>query len=358
MSYLTKYSVRPTRLKHATKSGLILTDNNELILDEHEDMHYLFLPVFDSGITDGKWGRFAFELENAEDVSIKVITFATNETYFYRKGVLTKIDKFLCDDGIPSVVKLEFLKAAQAKETVGHSDFLMYDLEGRYLYTAIVFEGESKGEVKNIRIVNPGDTFMNLFPEVYREWGGFFHRYLSVMSSLFNDLQEKVEDFADNLDVEKACPELLEVFASWMGIDVSGSFLEEEVLRSIVREGPELNRLKGTKKALERLARIMLGEDAIVVEKRSAKDSKSYGNSIYDVTILVKNFVEESKKAQLFYMLRQFVPIRSRLQIIYLADKSELDEYTFLDINAKIFNTNQGTLDEHMTLDSNIVLLE
>lgn len=358
MPYITKYTVRQNKMKRASKFGVSLTEKTEFIIDPAEDGHYIFLPVFDSGIEDGKWGRLSFSIELDEDMSFSVMAFATNERMFMRKEELTDINTFLCDDDINPSIKMAFFDLAEGIKKKDQNDILLYELSGRYLWLAISIEGSGNGSISNIVISNPGDTFMNMFPEIYREWNGFFHRYMSVFSSLFNDFQYKIDEYAENLNVDTAPPELLEIYASWMGIDVSGNFLDEEALRTLVREGPELNRKKGTKAALERLTEIILGEKSIVVEKKIAGDSDSYGESVYDVSILVKKFVDEKKKAQLFFLLQQFVPIRTRLQIIYLAQKSELDTHSYLDINAAIYSTGEAKLDEHMILDDNTILGE
>ena len=355
MPYLTRYTVRKNRLLKAAKTGFVI-DDDKLVLEEDEDVRYLFLPAFDSGEPDGLWGRFVMEMETSEDQEYKVFLYASNEANFYRKGEVTGIEKFLCDEGIPSNIKLEFFKQAGGKTVINQDDFLLYELQGRYLYVGIEVTGIGNGRILGMKVTNPGDTFMNFFPNVYIDRNSFFHRYMSVLSSVYNDFQEKIDEFDKNLDVDEAGPELLEVFASWMGIDVSGNFLDVEALRTIVKEGPELNRLKGTKKALERISEIILGEKCKVVEKRVTKDCSAYGESIYDVTILVTKFVEEKVKAQLFFLLEQFVPVRTHLQVIYLSEKSELDTYSYLDVNARIFSTQDASLDGHMTLDSNIVL--
>lgn len=358
MPGIQRYTLKPNRLKKASFAGFSLTEDGKMVTDDHDDRHYIFLPVFDCGEIDGKWGRFRFQANIPEDMTLKIRAIATNHNQFMRKEVLTDVNTFLCDDYIDSSIKLAFFELAEPVSFIDKSDVLLYSIEGRYMWVCIELDGVGHAEIWDVRVFNPGDTFMNIFPEVYIEWNSFFHRYLSTMSSLYNDFQDKIMGYAENLDVETASPELLEIYAGWMGIDVSGNFLDEKALRTIVREGPELNRRKGTKAALVRMTEIVLGDECMVVEKKEAGEGDNYGTSVYDVTILVKAFVDEKKKAQLFFLLQQFVPIRTKLQIIYLAERSELDTYSYLDINASIFNTDEATLDNHLSLDGNSVLSE
>lgn len=356
MPYIFKYTVKQNKLKRADIPGWTLDGDNGLLSVPSDNFHYVFLPVFDCGVIDGKWGRLSFDAELAEEMNLRIHAVCTNESHFIRKEVLTDTDRFMCDPEVAADIKLAFCKASDAVVFNSLNDILLYELSGRYLWIVIAVEGEGSARISNIRINNPGDTFMNVFPEVYHDWNGFFHRYLSVMSSLFNDFQQKIDDFGNNLDIATAPAELLEIYAGWIGIDVSGNFLDADTLRTIVKEGPDLNRRKGTRIALERICEIMLNEKCIIVEKKMAEDAGAYGSSIFDVTILVKTYVDEKKKAQLFFLLKQFVPVRSHLRIIYLASRSELDTHNYLDINASIYNNETGSLDEHMSLDGKTVL--
>ena len=74
------------------------------------------------------------------------------------------------------------------------------------------------------------------------------------------DFQEKIDNVAELLNVETAPVQLLPVFCRWMGLDVSGDFLTEERMRTLVREAYQLNRTKGTKETLLRVCEIVLGE--------------------------------------------------------------------------------------------------
>ena len=75
----------------------------------------------------------------------------------------------------------------------------------------------------------------------------FFHRYMSIYSTLYMDFQEKIDNVADFLDINTAPAQLLPIFCGWMGLDVSGDFLTEDRLRTLVKEAYQLNRTKGTR---------------------------------------------------------------------------------------------------------------
>ena len=84
--------------------------------------------------------------------------------------------------------------------------------------------------------------------------------------------------------------------------------------------------------------------------------NRLYGSSPYDVTLMISSYVDEKKRAQLLYLLRQFKPVRSILRVIFLQDTGVLDGHSYMDINAKVFTQTLGSLDEHQLLNGTVVL--
>lgn len=208
---------------------------------------------------------------------------------------------------------------------------------------------------------------MELFPEIYREKNSFFHRYLSIYSSIYNDFQEDLDHRADMLDVSRAPKPLLELFLKWLGIDVDGGFLDETFLRMLLQEAPELIRFKGTAKCIRRICRLFLGEEPVIVEKnrmqryvRSARQevyASLYGDSPYDVTLLLAGVVDTHKKEQLLHLLEQFKPVRSKLRILFLENRGVLDTHAYLDRNAVVFSGEEGKMDYSTMMDGVIALV-
>lgn len=207
---------------------------------------------------------------------------------------------------------------------------------------------------------------MNTFPEVYRERGSFFHRYLSVFSSIYEDFQEEIEELPRLLDLDTCPAFLLPVYASWLGLAVGDNFLEEPVLRTLVKEAFSLNRIKGTKAALLRIARIVLGEDVVVLERNVMgayiekeevpQMNRLYGRTAQDVTILVGRPLTEVKRSQLLFLLEQFSPVRARLHVVCLKRACVLDSYSYLDWNAMVPWQGQGRLDREQEMDGAVCL--
>jgi P2-related tail formation protein len=192
---------------------------------------------------------------------------------------------------------------------------------------------------------------MGTFPSVYLEIIGFFHRYMSIFSSIYNDNSEINEKLYEMLDLNKCDAELLEMYGSWFGIDLRGGFLPEDTLRTLVKEAYMLNRMKGTKWAIERIVEIVVGEDSVLLENRLQD------GGIFDVTILVNAKLSEDLRHQLMFILDQFRPLRTRIRLLQMEKEAVMDGNSYLDMNAAIPKQKHVVLDEESMYDGAITLV-
>ena len=362
------YSFRKNRNKNAYRTNVEVAENGDLIAGADFDEHAVFFEALDSAETETEWGRLTMKLQCPENVIVRVHLIASDRNLFTRNGgQIGSIDDFLLSSEEPEEIKRKIFDQNGEQVFTNQENILLYDLHGRYLWIYLEIIGKAEVRISNMRVVLPGDNFMNTFPEIYRQNGDFMKRYLSVFSSIYNDFQDRIDQVSDLLDFDTAPAYLLPVFASWLGVDVRGDFLSEQELRCLVKEIYQFNRMKGTREVLERITEIVLGEKVIIVEKNLVHKSdlaqyhlkdqpELYGNSPYDVTLFVRNFVEEKKRSQLFFLLHQFVPVRCRLHILYLDLKSTLDTYCYLDMNAATYQTKEAGLDQVLYLNDNVVM--
>lgn len=368
MAEYRKYSIKQNRFKRSFLAGFEMEEEHKLRCVSNTYDRFFICDSID-GVENGtRWGRFHVDYTLAEDMIVTIYAAALEEKEIWWNNQLINLNMFFQDEDVATEEKAELIKALGAIKCVNQKDILLYELEGRYLFTAIEVLGIGEGELSHIFVDNKGDFFLETFPEVYQEYGSFFHRYMSVFSSLYMDFQEKIDHVAELLDIETAPKQLLPVFCQWMGLDVSGDFLTEKRLRTLVREAYQLNRMKGTKEALLRVCEIILGEKVVILEKNVLRENTQaesqkiyeelYGSSIYDVTLLINTFVPENQKSQLMFLLNQFKPVRSHLKIKFLDQKGSLDGHVYMDLNAQVTDTQAVILDARAELDSNVILKE
>lgn len=350
------FFIRKSQFEKALREGFVLREDGTVVCGEGEGPFSCILDPLDSGVTDCPWGRLRFQLTLPANGVCYLYAAACNEPAHR---------DFLMDPGIPFGDKKHFLDDIPCLRFVNRADVLLYGLEGRYLEIAVEIIGGGAA-FSNMDVCVPGDSLMEMFPEVYREKNSFFHRYLSIYSSICDDFQDSLDSRADMLDIEKAPKELLELFLKWLGFDVDGGFLDEVFLRTLLREAPELIRYKGTGKCIRQICRLFAGEDPLILEKNLIRRyvrgeeqklyDSLYGDSPYDVVLFLTSAVDGHRKEQLFHLLEQFKPVRSRLHILFLEDRGVLDAHAYLDQNAVVFSQEEGSLDLSALLDGAIVL--
>lgn len=365
-----KYSIQEARLKKACLVGMELVRPGSLKILPSKRNRYLFLGCLDGAKPDCLWGRWKGRFSLSSNMAFVIHAFAGNEKSFGSFAGTgqdgAELDLFLRNPGIEPEEKLALFGRANGVSYVSQEDVLMYGLQGRYLWICVEVMGEGEGMIQDMCMVLPGDHFMSAFPEVYQEWNGFFHRYLSVFSSIYNDFQERIDTVEKVFELNTASKDRLCMFAAWMGVDISGNFLSEEKLRTFVKEIHKLNRWKGTRKSLERLMEIILDEKAVIVERNILQEpmgssqekiyNSLYGNHPYCVTLLIRSEVEKARRSQLYFLLQQFVPAHCELNLVFLGQQNIMDSYCYLDVNARLWKEEAVYLDQRMALDDNRVL--
>lgn len=359
------YTIKKNRLEKSYLEGFEAQED-VLYFSEDTGIHRIYIDAIDAGEEDATWGRFSFAMSLPENMAIYVYARAVNyDTWYDNEGRDINLMEMLRDEELPDEAKKRLFSQEDGKRFVGKNDILLYGLSGRYLFLAIEVLGTGEGYLHRLRVDKKGDNFMDAFPGVYRERDGFFHRFLSVFSSVYNDVGREIEHLPELLDIEKCPAECLPIYAKWLGIDLSGDFLSEERMRQFVREAYHLNRIKGTKACLSRVLKIALDEDVIILENNTIKsyietedllDSDYMTGGIYDVNILIRTPLTDTDRHQLLYLLEQFKPIRCRLHLIQLKDSADIDGEVYLDMNAVISGESVGYMDDGMMIDEDVIL--
>ncbi len=346
------YSVKKNRIKKGCIKGFILEEDGRLIFDKEAREHSIFFRPFDGVEAGSTWGRLSCSLLLSEQIVCYIYVIAyDNVDFSVDNGKHDSLTSYLCDPEEQTNKKIQMLQSLGAKRFVNTDDALLYELSGRFLFIGIEMMGAGDASIENIRVGVRGDEFMEAFPAVYQERNNFLHRYLSVFSSIYNDYSEQNDRLYEMLDLDKCDAELLEMYGSWFGIDLKGGFLPEETLRSIVKDAYKLNRMKGTKWAIERIMEIIVGDDFVLLENRLQN------GGIFDVTILINQKLSEELRHQLMFLLDQFRPLRTRIRLLQMEKEAVMDGNSYLDMNAAIPRQKSVVLDEEAMYDGAITLM-
>jgi phage tail-like protein len=345
---IRKYKLGYNRLSRGYKEGFKFSATKSIITTSTEaGVHRIFLRSLDKGSeTDFDWGRLKFNARLGRDTVYSLTVLASDDKTASYKGEEVNLDEFICDDEIPATEKKGLLKSKGASVFTKTNDVLLYEQKGRYLWLCIEAWGD-EAEFSDFQVYVPGDNFFKTFPEVYRRSGEFFHRYISVFSSIYNDLQEKINDIDKLIDIDTAPPGILPVFAEWLGLE--GDFLSEAQLRALLKIAFDLIKIKGTRCAIERIVGIFIDEPFYVIESKTAADPFCF-------TVMINRPADEKIHAQLLFLLNQFKPLRTKARIIFARDICAMDNYCYLDINASVMKVTKGYFDERCSLNGRTLL--
>lgn len=363
-----KYTLRESKLARAYCEGFTHDGDMLSAISNTKDKgrHLVIFNRFRSYESGTKWGRFhcKSQLSASSIIRIYALAMDAQETaaeewnrYFHNSSVSwTEKQIYFVQNGI---------------QYVNHEDVLLYTLAGEYLWIAVEIDDggiavKSEEWIQEMFLDSQGDNFMWTFPEIYQSEGSFFHRYMSIFSSMYQDMNDQIAAMERAFDLDTAPIEVLMELAGWLGFAVERDFLDKAMLRSLIKEVYALNRIKGTKEVIRKLIRLVLGEEAVIVEQNRLEGYVSeevketyqrlYGTSMQDVTILLRRQGSEKLQAQMIYLLNQFKPARSRIRLVFCPNRSNLDTYCYLDYNAVLSAKEEGTMDGGMRMNGTSVL--
>jgi phage tail-like protein len=286
---------------------------------------------------------------------------ASDDPQLIRDGEAVDADEVLLDPSYGVNKKLSVFESRGwcAEDVSVYNDMLLYGHCGRYLWIYLSAQG-GKASFSNFRAYAPGDNFLRTFPEVYREEGSFFHRYISIFSAMYNDLQEKIDAVDALLDPDTAPASLLPVYASWFGISLDGDLVDESRLRALLKKAPSLVRKKGTREAIEELVSVFVDTPFYIVERQTALKHANaenrrileqlYGDDPFSFTLLIDRLPDEKLQVRLTRLIEQFKPVRMNVRILFMRGSVALDGGANLDLNAILADPSSGLLDDGAVL--------
>lgn len=241
------------------------------------------------------------------------------------------------------------LSAAEAEQLRWNSNYCLGTncqnlpldtLKGRYLWIGIEFLQEDAQAVKSLLVETYNGEFLETFPEVYQESGEFFQRYLSVFSGIYTNLDQKIENAPKLLDFEHAPRRLLNLYLEWMGMSERMAALPEKIKRNILKELYWLNRRKGTKQAFLKITEIVLGEEAVILEKGER-----------GIVVWTTQRRERKKAEILLGLLEEYKPAGSQIQVVFGGEPLKLDDTAYLGMGTMLVCPPEARLDGEALLE-------
>lgn len=365
-----QYTLTKGKLNRAYRVGFDLLEHG-VLKTNGEAQHFMVFKKIRSYEEGSRWGRFSFQADISPESLVVVRAFAIDgasvnmahrnkaigdEYMLEADAEIEELERTLLSSEETTQIKRKIFEAHDALQWGNTTDMLLYDLVGEYLFISIEVMGEGPVTISHMRLDTQGDNFMQTFPEIYQDEAGFFHRYMSIFSSIYQDFQGQIDQIPDYLDFDTVPYEFLPVLADWLGFQVDQGFLDEKTLRSLLKEIYALNRIKGTKKALSRIVHLIAGCEPIIIERNrmerhidtvnASTFKRLYGDNPHDITILLNIPEDEKLYAKLKYLLSLFKPARSTLHLAFIEKSDRMDAHCYLDLNASLVLYENASLDK------------
>ena len=322
-----------------------------LIADTDQRYAVFFSRGLDAGRIDMTWNRLTLRLSHTMHMTYILRVKAANEKTFFYKDTFYNAEDFLQDPLLTPEDKFHFFAQENGGiQFTNCEDVLLYRLEGRYLWVCLEFYYE-KGTapmVEDMCVEFPMENFIQYLPEVYQENYDFTSRFLAIAGMEFTDINDKIDEFENHLDLNIMEEENLPYFSTWIGAEEKLTLLPKEKVRDFLKRSVEFSAIKGTPNCIKEVMEFLVEDTVTIVEyhnyqnkiqdeqkrrflKQVLKDAYTFG------VILKENCYEKgATKGQVTLFLQYYKPAFAKPVIIYeITDKQRKGEtYFSLELGA------------------------
>lgn len=320
-----------------------------------------------------QYHRLLVEGENINESTVRFWIYASESRKVQIGEEYRDIADLLRDESVPEQRKQEILKPFLKKVVANPGDTLLHEVEGRYLWFRIRLTPQRKflPTVTKIKIVFPKNTWLKYLPDVYQDdaaSASFVERYLGMFQSLYQDMSRQIEGIPAYLDPDAANGPFLEWLASWLSIEDTYLWKEEQ-LRYLIKHGMELYKKRGTVEYMCELIRLYTGRMPYIVEHHELETFQNplgyaerlhslYGENGYIFTVIVDMGGQNSNKQYniLMRIVERAKPAHMESNIVVLEPYIFLDRYSYVGINSVLGNYGAVVLDGQYSIPMTALL--
>ena len=243
--------------------------------------------------------------------------------------VAPQVRVFVADTPQQSIADLHPVLAHTA------NDLLLYGVRGQYL----AFTAEPGAALLGFTLSFPGRSITEGLPFVLQN-DDTLRTLLGIYQSGYMDLNDQMRRFPQRLD--PAGPNVLPQLPRWLG--ARRWAMEPAVTKKILPHASLLARLRGTRRGLQLLARLITGRSCQIIEGQTQSSSDA-SFAVPEVSILLSSQVLAEDARQLRALLPDFIPLGVSYKLIHLKDGAPMDGHSYLDENAVLIQTPVCELD-------------
>lgn len=332
-----------------------------------EDLDSAKPSVFYSRVLDSLergtlWHRILIRSKSLGDASIKFTFYASDSRTVAVDHVNLDIEELLNQDEVSQEEKERILQPLETGWVFNPEDMLLRGAKGRFFWFKLELfgMGDESPEIHHIKIYLQKENWISYLPEIYQEdkkSKNFLERYLSIFQSIYEDMEEKLNNIAEYFEPDLVSGEMLEWLAEWLAIDDIYVWNETQ-LRFLVKNSIRLYKYRGTRKSISDMVELYIGQKPYIIENyqlesylendRSANLLHGlYGDTNYQFTVIVpENCVPTTKEYKtLLKIISSAKPAHVEANLVVLKPYIFLDKYSYLGMNSVLGQYRQANLD-------------
>ena len=309
----------------------------------------IWLKPVDSAEGGFQWSRLKIRANVPQDASIRVYARASDESEWPDWSKQR-------DDADGQLLSGIF------GSPVGTGEDVLLDLTGRYLWLALELTagGPEGPRIDSVSLRMGGDHMVDYLPSIYRGQD-FTYRYLSIFNSLFQDMEQCIDDLPSVLDLGSAEKDMLQFLARWLCVSPEGS---TEQLRALLPMALDEWETMYTVDGIRRSATMLAGREPFVVEPFTVDPNNPmcmnpelyrqlYGEEPYRFFLLFPRdtFATQSEMTRFLDRMGDRIPAGTELELVLLKPGVQLDCHSYLGVNSQIESYVPASIHENMTMN-------
>lgn len=304
--------------------------------------------IFDSRERGMVWHRLRLMGEMPGESACTVTIYASDSPGTAEERT---VEEIVSDNTLPQEQKDQFLACFRKASSSAPDDFLLFSVEGRYLWLKIELHAQAAQlpRIRRVQIYFPKQTWLSVLPEIYADdWesASFLERYLGIFQTFCEDMTEQIEGTPGLLNPAAEGNGMLPELADWLSIENKELWNEKQLLY-LIRNARRMRAGRGTALCLMELVRLYTGTPVFLVEyhqispffdggKRERLLKRLYTRHPWEFALLTSR--GETDMENMLPALRQIVetakPAQMECRIVLLRPCILLDQHSYLGINS------------------------
>lgn len=328
----------------------------------------------DTTETETQWHKIRLEADIPEETQVRFSYFASDESEGLVDGDYVNYTSYLTDPDIGVREKLSATRDLWSEPILNPKDALV-DAKGRYLWFKIELIGSEQKSpyIRKLRVYYPRTSLIDYLPPIYQqdeEHSPFLERFLAMFSTFFDDMEDKIDHISAHFDPDAVTGTYLEWLGRWLAITDHEAWGEKK-LRELMKQAPELYKLRGTREGLINMLKIYTGTEPFLLEYFQFKQMQEtselrqlfaqlYGDNPYCFCIMLGPEVvrTDAQRLTIEQIIEDQKPAYTEGKLIVLQPWMYADMHTYLGINTYLSEPTLLTLDQRSSMPYNTVLID